>query len=95
MDTNIVEQSTRTITEINPHAITYTFKEWAGVVGVIATTIYTGGHVVYMFVVSHGGLSKIWSDFLGPKISPVSDPAKMEKTNELAAGGSSAALPTA
>lgn len=30
-----------------------------------------------------------------PKISPASDPAKMEKTNEPAAGGSSATLPPA
>ncbi len=68
--TNQVELLTNTVsvtTHITPQVVAYDFKQWAGVIGTIATTIYTAGHIIYSNVVREGGLRKIWSNFMGPK----------------------------
>ena len=72
MTNDIQEVLTNTVsvsTHITPQQAAYTFKEWAGVLGMILTSIYTAGHVVFVSVTHYGGLRKMWSNFLGPKTS--------------------------
>jgi hypothetical protein len=69
--TNTVEQITNVVsvtTHLTPQQAAYTFKEWAGVLGMIFTSLYTSGHVVFVSVTHYGGLRKMGNDFWGPKL---------------------------
>ena len=82
MQTNLIsEVLTNTVsvtTHLTPQAVAYSFKEWAGVIGLIATSLYTAFHVAFPkvqdFIDSRDGgcLQGIFFIVFGkPKISPV------------------------
>ena len=97
IDTNIIEQTSRTITEINPNVVAYSFKEWAGVIGMICTTASAAATHVYLLLKHAGGLRGIKVGILGPEVKiPVENtPKKSYIKNEPVSGGSSATLPPA
>ena len=74
--TNEIQQVAETLTNtvsvtthMTPQAAAYTFKEWAGVIGMIVASVYSSCHAVFVVVVHYGGLRKMRSDFIGKPIS--------------------------
>ena len=63
--TNVVNVVTQS--HITPQAVAYDFKQWAGVISTIATSLYAGLHICYVMITKSGGLRNIWQNILGPK----------------------------
>ena len=68
-------------THLTPQAAAYTFKEWAGVLGMIFTAIYSACHMVFMAVVHYGGLRKMGRDFMGEKLLTTTISAAPDKSD--------------
>ena len=72
--TNSVSETTNVINHFSPASAAYTFKEWMGVIGLVCTTLYSSGHIIFVSVVHYGGLRKMINDFIGSPISPKQTP---------------------